>query len=281
MMVDALGFLAALISVLGWGSHLVPMKKLQNYDTFYYQALMATGILLSSLAVVLVAGEFRLSLLGLLCGFLWKIGNAISLVAVKKDGISMAVPVWTSTSILSSFLWGLFFFKENLSNLLFAVLGISLLIVGANVVSLTGSNREKNRTGVLLALPAGVFFGSYLVPMKISGLEPNQFLFSMALGIFVTGWGFFLAKGAKLNRSAVVSGLSSGVLWNVANFSSLYAVALLGLSIGLPFMQNSLLVAVLWGLFYFKEVNERRGKAQVMVGALVMIVGTFLLGFSK
>ena len=280
-MVDAFGFLAAFISVVGWGSYLVPMKKLQNYDTFYFQALMATGIMLSSLVIVLIVGEFRLSLLGLLCGFLWKTGNAISLVAVKKDGISMAVPVWTSTSIVTSFLWGLFFFKENFSSLLLGVLGISLLVVGTNVVSLTGSNREKSKTGVLLALPAGVFFGSYLVPMKISGLEPNQFLFSMALGIFVTGWSFFLAKGAKLSRSALLNGLGSGVVWNVSNFSSLYAIALLGLSIGLPLTQNSLLVAVLWGLFYFKEVKRKRGKAQVLVGALVMIVGTFLLGFSK
>ncbi len=53
-MADAFGFLAEFISVVGRGSYLVPMKKLQNNNIFYFQELMATGILLSGLVIVLV-----------------------------------------------------------------------------------------------------------------------------------------------------------------------------------------------------------------------------------
>ncbi|MFB6076666.1 MAG: GRP family sugar transporter, partial [Candidatus Nanohaloarchaea archaeon] len=75
----------------------------------------------------------------------------------------------------------------------------------------------------------------------------------------------------------VPNGLSSGVMWNVGNIGSLFAVRNLGVSIGQPLTQNAILVAVLWGIFYFNEETRRSRIRTVVIGGLVLIAGSAIL----
>ncbi|MBI4016020.1 MAG: hypothetical protein HY362_04870 [Candidatus Aenigmarchaeota archaeon] len=280
-MVEMFGILAAVISIVGWGSYFVPMKRLQKYDIFYFQALMASGIFLSSLVFVALTGKFVISGFGFLSGVLWAIANIIAAIAVQRSGLSKSMPIWASIAMLLSFFIGLGL-GEGLNVFGLAVAGIVLSIAGINIISFSGSTAgSSDKTGLVLAVIAGLIFGSYLLPLKLSGIAPADFLFSMSLGILAFGWLAFIIKRPKIDKSYIGNGLLSGIIWNVANFSSLFVVVLLGISIGFPITQTSLLVAVLWGVLYFKEIKESNSIVKIIIGAILLIIGAFLLGFSK
>ncbi|NIO43965.1 MAG: hypothetical protein GTN36_00190 [Candidatus Aenigmarchaeota archaeon] len=281
-----LGFLTALIAAMGWGTYLVPMKKIKKLNPFQFQLLMCNGIFLFSLLISITLNySLSLNLFGIVSGLIWSTGNIISILAVKKIGLGRASAIWMSFVILVSFLWGILFFQENLNSVYFGVFGVFLIMVGILFVSLSRSKGRYKISGIMVAILAGLLFGSQYVPLKISNLTPDQFLFSMSFGILIAGWIYsgwtlFFSKNLDISNYAK-KGFLSGIFWVIANLSALFAVANLGISIGFPLTQLSLLIAVLWGIFYFKEVMEKKHKMKVLIGAIVMLLGAFLLAFAR
>ncbi len=65
----------------------------------------------------------------------------------------------------------------------------------------------------------------------------------------------------------------------MGNVSSLVAVdSTLGMTVGYPISQCSLLIAGTWGVLYYKEINERAKIIAFAASALVICLGAALLG---
>lgn len=124
---------------MAWGSYTVPFKLSQSSRLIQFQALMGLGILASGFFLSLILGyPLNLNVYGLISGFLWAVANAISLVAILSLGISKAVPIISSLVILSSFLWGLFYFKEitQPQKKLQVLMGAVILVMGVIILGL-------------------------------------------------------------------------------------------------------------------------------------------------
>jgi len=274
-----LGFLAALGAAFCWGTYLVPFKISKSEKLLLFQAMMSAGILLSGFIISLFL-KFSLvpNVYGLMSGVLWAIPNALSLVAVSNLGIARAAPVMSSLVILVSFLWGSVFFQELQAGLMLGFLAIGLIIFGVVLVGTTENVSSRNvKIGLATAILAGLIWGSQFVPVKIGQVSPQDYFFSMSIGIFVTATAIFLFKRVKFQKQAIKESLLSGTIWNIGNLLGVAAISLVGLAKGLPMTQLAVLVSVLWGLFYFKEVKKRRHRIQVLAGAIVLLLGIFIL----
>jgi glucose uptake protein len=279
-----LGVIYALVAAMGWGSYLVPMKKSGNPDPFRFIFFLSIGVLAFGTLIPLAAGfAMPLSIIGIATGMVWVVASLSSMFAVRRLGLGKAAATWMSISVLVSFLCGIILLSEKLNFLLLGVLGIILMISGVVCVSLS-RNGESKGSGFSLTILSGLIFGSHLVPMRMAGIAPSEMLFPMSLGIFIGSAAALAARLAYGNHERMrleKSGLLSGVIWSVANFSSLMAIINVGLSIGFPLSQMSLLVATLWGVFYFKEIDGKSQKIKILAGALLMLFGMFALAFSK
>jgi glucose uptake protein len=279
-----LGVLYALIAAAGWGSYLVPMKKSGNPDPFRFVFFLSVGVLVFGTLTSLTAG-FALSFsnIGIATGMVWTVASISSMFAIRKLGLGKAAATWMSISVLVSFLCGILLLSEQLNLLIIGVTGIILMISGVACVSLSRDGDSK-KSGFALTLVSGLIFGVHLVPMRMAGITPSEMLFPMSLGIF---FGSSMALAARMAYGKYErmkfenGGLFSGIIWSVANFFSLMAIANVGLSIGFPLSQMSLLVATIWGVFYFREAKGKSQKIRILAGALLMLFGVFALAFSK
>jgi glucose uptake protein len=279
-----LGVLYALIAAAGWGSYLVPMKKSGNPDPFRFIFFLSVGVLAFGVMVPLIAGfAMSFNIIGIATGMVWTMASISSMFAIRRLGLGKAAATWMSISVLVSFLCGIFLLSEQLNSLIIGAIGIILMIAGVIFVSLDKNGNGK-KSGFALTLMSGLIFGIHLVPMRMVGIAPSEMLFPMSLGIFL---GSTMALVARLAYGKYEmlrfesSGLLSGIIWSVANFSSLMAIANVGLSVGFPLSQMSLLVATLWGVFYFREASGKNQKIRILAGALLMLFGVFALAFSK
>lgn len=277
-----IGFVAAIISILVWGSYFVPMKKIKAYDPYFFQLIMATAIFFSGFLIALTFQTLTFSLLPLISGMLWTAGNLFSVLAVKNSSLSQAAPVWMGTGVVIAFLWGTLFFNEILRFLPLSIVGIILLVIGIWQIShINDENKTASAQGLLFAILAGILFGSYLIPLKNSGLQPSGYLFSMSLGIFLGGIFIFIIKRPRVDFTILPSGVLSGIAWNVGNFASFFAVLNLGITIGFPLTQMALFVSVLWGLLYFREITGRKNIMKIVLASIILLFGAVLLSFSK
>lgn len=290
-----MGFIAAAICVLAWGSYLVPLKKYKECEPLYFQALQAVGIVLSTLLITIINGLWFFSWWGVLSGTVWAIGSIMSLFAVRKEGLAAASAGWMGVGIFMSFLWGVFFFKENINSTALAIVGLILLFTA--LISINNLNRSANSKNTdieiaakprskfkiigLTSLLAGMMFGSYLVPLNLSGLSEMAFLPSMSLGIAFGSFLAFLIQRPAIYKPVILPAIGAGVIWNIANIASFFAITNLGFTIGFPLTQTSLFVAVLWGVILFNEIPGKSNRKKLVFYAMVLFSGAILLAFSK
>lgn len=175
--------------------------------------------------------------------------------------------------------------------------------------------------GILFALITGFAGGSILVPLSYApeSLQEIAFLPSFGIGVFLLalvferGEAYYCDRAEDydpLNRisvgvpfhlnAAVVYGILSGIIWNLGNVCSIYAMKS-GLSYGVayPILQCALgmsrsdatssckcfiinscctVFSGLWGILFFKEITGRKAIVWFTLSAGTVIIGAFLLG---
>jgi glucose uptake protein GlcU len=281
-MIESIGFLTAAMAAIGWGSQFVLMKKLKRPDPYHFHVFMSIGIFLSSFAIGLAVNASLVpNPFGLFSGLIWGIGNVCIILTVNRIGLARGMSLVLGISILTSFLWGAFYFNEAIANIFMAIFGIALFLIGLPLVSGDDKGKKFNLAGIATGATSGLVFGAIFVPVKLGNVSSQDFLFSMALGILIGAAVLFAVKVRRTIRGEIFGSVSSGVVWGIANFAGLNAVALLGLAVGFPLTQLALLVSVAWGLLYFKEIKGKDKILKIVVGAIVLIAGAFLLAFSK
>ena len=276
-----LGLIAASISALLWGSQFVPLKRVKNPDMLHYSFFMALGIFATSIALTFLFGfPFIINTFGVLAGITWNIGNIFYIGAVNRIGLAKGTAISLGMAMIIPFLAGIFFFNEPL-NILLGVAGVITFLLGMFFATKRREKIKVDITGLAYAFLAGLFFGMPSFLFKLGNLGASEFLFAMAVGIIIMSFIVFLVKVRKVIGHQIKPALYSGIMWGIAMLSSLYAITFLGLAIGQPLTQLALLVGVLWGLFYFKEISDSEIKRKVMLGTVLLFLAGVLLTLSK
>ena len=158
---------------------------------------------------------------------------------------------------------------------------------------------SKRHAGMLSAAFTGCWGGSILAPMKWcrSDTKGTGYLLSFSIGasiITISLWLIrFLWNAYHLQSfSEAYYGLPSfhlqvmwrpgglgGLLWSLGNFFSLISVFYLGEGVGYPLSQTSILIAGLWGIFFFHEVTGTERIGKWILSALLTIFGILLLSY--
>jgi glucose uptake protein len=277
-MVDFYGLAFALIAAVGWGTYFVPVKKIGLNNIFQLQGGIGIGAIIFALAALPFYGSPTLDIYGVSAGIIWVTASVLMLLAVKHIGLARASPIDGSLVIITSFLWGLLFFNEQLDSLLFAIIGLALLVIGMPLIAV-GEKKDGNKKGYIFAVSAGLLWGAIFVPIKLADTLESTY-FSMAFTIFIIGIAFMVASRQFKTKDTAV-GTAAGVVWNAANLTSFVAIASLGLAIGYPLTQLAILIAVLWGLLYFKEVTQKKSSIAIYAGAAIVLIGSAFLAFSS
>jgi len=274
----AIGFVGALIAAVCWGSYLVPLKRYSAQPTAKLQWWASVAIFLSSAVLWVVRGTPTPSPWGLAAGLYWTIGGLLSFEAVRHEGLSGASTRWMGVGILTSFAVGYFVFREPVV-LTWGVAGLALLLLGLAVAS--GSGRASKGLP-WRSLGAGIVFGTYLVPLRLSGVSALDFAPPMATGILLGAIPLGLkARHFPVSPSVRWTFLLAGLVWNVANVASFFAIGGLGLAVGFPMTQLALVVSLVWGIFVFGEVPGASARLRIAMGAALLLLGAACLGVGK
>lgn len=121
--------------------------------------------------------------------------------------------------------------------------------------------------GIAAAVFNGILGGSSRLPQVYAPLHRSHFVISFATGALIVN-AFLLvvfALFAKLwwrcempspeFRKMLLPGMLCGGIWTAGNLCALYAVQCFGLAIGFSLVQCSVIVAGLWGILYYRELQ--------------------------
>ncbi|XP_058513473.1 transmembrane protein 144 isoform X3 [Ochotona princeps] len=156
--------------------------------------------------------------------------------------------------------------------------------------------------GCSLAVISGILYGSTFVPILYikdhskrndsvyagASQYDLDYVFAHFTGIFLTSTVYFLAyciimkNSPKLHPAAVLPGFLSGVLWAVATCCWLLANHSLSAVVSFPIITAGPgLIAAMWGVFMFKEIQGLKNYLLLMLAFCVITTGALCTAFSK
>jgi glucose uptake protein len=296
------GIFFAVITVIAWGSWLSPSQtvpfKNQQIKTFY----VASANLALAFFVGLFQGfkglSFQTFWFPFAGGLIWAVSGYFAFLGTNRIGIARAIGIWAPLNIIVSIIWGIALFGEfletNCTGILLTILSIIAIIAGISLIIFSRDKEgdektEKSRhfavTGILGAVIAGVLWGSYFIPIRISSISMWVAAFPLAVGIFAgslilvlfTGKSIVLEKPSYYARVCI-----TGLLWGIGNYASLKMMELIGTGRGFTIAQLNVALNALFGIFLFKQPPPR-SKAAVFtfIGIAVALAGAILLGSLK
>jgi len=294
-----LGIFYALITVLAWGTWLAPSQNIQfknqQIKTFY----VASANLVLAFVVTLIVQYGRIIINDFwppfIGGLVWSVSGFCAFTATNKIGMAKAFGVWAPINIIVSIIWGAVLFNEfpNTTplSLLLLFSALAVIITGVLMIIFAKGGGEKVRNtrtiviGFLAALGAGFLWGTYYIPLKMSGVSMWVAAFPLAVGIF-TGSGLLallsrqpikLEKNQQYLRAA-----TTGLLWGIGNYGMLLLVNQLGAGRGFTISQLSVVVNALIGIFLLRDpLPKTRAATFTLIGCVLATAGGIFLGNLK
>ena len=271
------GLIASIGSALCWGTFFVPVRKVNIGNIWQLQGSTGIGVILFAIPVGFFWG-FEILPSGLLSGVIWTVGNLLALYSVRLIGLSRTSPFLSGFSILVSFLWGILLFGEKFNFMILAFCAIGLLLAGLPFVASAGKASHIQRKGYFIAAASGIVGGSYVIPMQATHTLQSGF-FSSSLSIFAIGIPLlFLSR--RWIKKEIIAGTISGGLFNFGSLAVLIGVASIGITVAYPISQTATLLAVSWGILYFKEIVQKRNMFRIVVGSIMILSGAILLSIA-
>jgi glucose uptake protein len=156
------------------------------------------------------------------------------------------------------------------------------LIIFARGTDDAAESAGISRLGIAGAIGAGIFWGSYFIPVKYSGVSPWAGAFPLAIGMAAGGviLALFSRRTWKLNASSdyARAGLT-GALWSLGNYGMLMLVDVIGAGKGFTIAQISVVVSALIGIYWLHEPPPRTRVANwTLVGCVLATAGGIVLG---
>lgn len=146
---SSIGYLAAFVAVICFGSNFVPIKRVDIGDGVFFQFIMCNAIFITSFPVLIIQNFPQFHALAMLGGFLWCTGNMLCGPIIQLIGMSMGLLLWGSTNMLmgwASGTFGLFgLTREDIKHPALNYLGIALALVGLVIYLQVKSTSKESK----------------------------------------------------------------------------------------------------------------------------------------
>lgn len=154
-------------------------------------------------------------------------------------------------------------------------------IIGAAINGFWGSN---NMIPMHYARAQGFYGASYLISYSCGSMIVTIGMWAIRYLINLKRLDFDM-KGAFAElpsfhlKEMWLPGTLSGLLYSLGNFCSIVTVVFLGQGVGYSFVQTSMLVSGLWGIFYFGEVQGSERITKWLISSAITVCGILLLSY--
>lgn len=293
------GTLYALLTVVAWGTWLAPSESVR----FRNQQVRTFHVTLANLALALLVGGFqgfgplldhRVFWLPFLGGIIWSLSGVCAFNATHRLGVAKAMGIWAPLNIVVSIVWGMVLFGEfldmnasrfALSMAAVAVIGGGILLIiyaGHESDKTTGAARREWLLGCLAAVGAGLLWGSYFIPIRISAVSLWVAATPMALGMFAGSTALVVLSRTPVRLEYTgdyLRTLLTGALWGVGNYGSLEMMELLGTGRGFTMAQLCIVVNALVGIYWLRNpIPGSPAARRTLIGIVLVTAAGILLG---
>jgi len=249
--------------------------------------------------------EFGNILSAMIGGFVFNAANILLVAAIAIAGMSVAFPVGIGIALV----WGVIvnYIATPLGNPVILFLGVILVVVAiltdaAAYKKLPNQTKGVSTKGLVLSVLCGILMGFFyrfvassmstdFVNMEAGKLSPYTAVFFFSIGLFLSNFviNTIVMKKPFVGEPVAISayfkgglrihsiGVLGGIIWCIGMSFSIIASGQAGFAISYGLGQGATMVAVLWGVFIWKEFQEAPSGTNKLI-TLMFVCFVFGLG---
>lgn len=287
--------LIALIPALAWGSIGLISGKLGGTPT--QQTLgMTTGAVIFGIltwAIYQPTMTSKVWIAGLISGLFWAVGQSQQFTSMKAIGISKTVPLSTGLQLAGNALAGVILFHEWKTGHMIWVgsTAVIVLIVGAVMTSLRDranvsdkdSGHDNFSAGARAITISTSGYVMYTIVVNYANVNAKAVVLPQAVGMLLGAIIFtMISKSTSdFREKASYKNILTGVVWGIGNLFMFLSIPAVGLAISYSLAQSGIIISTFGSIFLLGERKTKKEMVYVILGSILVIIGSALLGSLK
>lgn len=287
--------LIALIPALAWGSIGLISGKLGGTPTQQTLGMTSGAVLFGLLTWFIYQPEMtsKVWISGLLSGLFWSIGQSQQFTSMKAIGISKTVPISTGLQLAGNALAGVLLFHEWKTGHMIVVgtIAVIVLIAGAALTSLrdranisdSASGHDDVSTGARAIAFSTVGYVLYTIIVNYANVNAKAVVLPQAIGMLAGALIFALIthSGQDILKKVSYKNIITGLVWGTGNLFMFLSIPAVGLAISYSLAQSGIVISTFGSIFLLGEKKTSKEMVYVVLGSILVIVGSALLGSLK
>lgn len=212
---------------------------------------------------------------------------------MKAIGISKTVPISTGLQLAGNALAGVLLFHEWKTGHMIVVgtIAVVVLIAGAALTSLrdranisdSASGHDDVSTGARAIALSTVGYVLYTIIVNYANVNAKAVVLPQAIGMLAGAIIFALIShsGQDVLKKASYKNIITGLVWGTGNLFMFLSIPAVGLAISYSLAQSGIVISTFGSIFLLGEKKTSKEMFYVVLGSVLVIVGSALLGSLK
>lgn len=281
-----MNIILALIPALCWGSVPLIEKKVPNSKVTNQVLGQGLGAALIGIIVTLFWHSHLslfTSLLALLSGISWSIGQIGQFVSLNKIGVSKAVPISTGFQLIGNTIIGAVIFGEwrNTNQYVIGTLAIICIILGIALTAVSDKKQQKKVTlkdMIFLLVTAAGFWGYSAFPKAVN-VDPKLIFMPQMFG-FCLGIVLYIVSSKNcttFKEKSTWIDLTAGIIWGLGGLLYIIVAQRIGVTTAFIMGQQAVVISTIGGMLLLKEKKHGKELLCTLLGLVLIISGAILI----
>ena len=276
------------------------------FSLIFAFTLGSTGTTGRSFAQDIMQGDQKYLLYALLSGAIFNLSNVLLVTVIDIAGMAIAFPIGVGLALVLGVISGYINNPAGNPWLIFSGLAcvvIAIIIDGIAYSKIPSAGKKSVVKGIVISIITGILMG-FFYPILVASISPNLInpdpgkltpysaIVMFSVGLFLSSfiWNYYFMRkplsGSKVSFADYFKngstkdhlvGILGGLIW-CAGFSLMTLAAdKAGAAISYGLGQGATMVAVIWGVFVWKEFKAAPKTANRLLAAMFFF---YLLGLS-
>ncbi|AEV94912.1 GRP family sugar transporter [Pediococcus claussenii] len=289
-----MSILIALVPAIMWGSIGLVSGRLGGSAPQQTMGMTMGAVVFALVTLVIYHPTLdgKIWIAGLISGLFWAVGQFNQFTSMKHIGVSKTVPISTGLQLAGNALAGVLIWHEWTSGHMIVVgtIAVIALIIGAVFTSLrdktdtAAQNKNENMSAGIRALAISTFgYIGYTLVVRFANVDAKAIIFPQAIGMLIGAFLFVLAskEQSQILKRPTFMNIITGLIWGIGNIFMFMAIPEVGLAISYSLAQAGIVISTFGSIWLLGEHKTHREMQYVILGSVLIIVGSTLLATLK
>lgn len=275
----------ALLPAIGWG--VIPLIVSKVKDSHPANQILGVGIGATIVGIIVTIMQHPqmtmcISLLSLLSGMFWAIGQIGQFVSFTKMGVSKTMPISTGLQLIGNTIIGALIFGEwsSVNQYVIGTLALILIIVGVALTAVSNDPSSKKITGrdLLFLLATTIGYWVYSAFPKAVNADAQSLFLPQMIGILIGAvlYAIFTKQAKVFTQRASWLDALAGIAFGIGAYSYIMSAQANGVTNAFIYSQLSVIISTVGGMTLLKEYKHGKELVSTLVGLALIVIGAVM-----